>query len=58
MLTLAVAFLFFAIFAAVLGSMVAGPVGLIVSLAGMLGFVATLAVYLRRRHGPPPPPAG
>ena len=51
MLTVAVALLFLAIFAAVLGSMMAGPVGLIAAAVLLAGFVGTLGVYLLRERG-------
>jgi hypothetical protein len=55
MLTLAVAFLFLSIFAAVFGAVIAGPAGLIAAAGLLAAFLITLGMYLRDRHrgGPP-----
>lgn len=49
MLTLAVAFLFLSIFAAVF-AVVAGPAGLIAAAGLLAAFLITLGMYLRDRH--------
>ena len=56
MLTLAVAFLFLAIFAAVFGAVFAGPAGLIAAAGLLAAFLVTLGMYLRDRHRGAPPP--
>lgn len=53
MLTLAVALLFLAIFAGIFGSLVAGPVGPILTAVLMAAFIAVLGLYLYNSRQPP-----
>ena len=53
MLTLAVVFLFLAILAGVFGTMIAGPAGPIAVVFLLIGFVASLGMYLYNSRQPP-----
>ncbi|MGQ0653785.1 MAG: hypothetical protein ACT4P4_16220 [Betaproteobacteria bacterium] len=53
MLTLAVILLFLAIFAGVFGTMIAGPVGPVLTVLLLIGFVSSLGMYLYNSRQPP-----